>query len=299
MEGEMGEGMEGDMDAGMDEMDAAEMEEEQEPVEEKQETNFATDPRISFLTKKLSDLEPFSDDKGYLTNDKLAKFSEFLDNPDYTKFFCWIELGSEELSWSFDRAPRFYGGDIRVEDYQVVFYLKLSGKEFITMDNIAKHVMCGMIDRDPLDDLLNKMNMEYCPKLLGENDWPDGVKKEFATNLHKFMCILTEAGHKRVGRTQLYIPNEDLHDVEAAAKEKDQIQRLESIVIYWTRQIKELVTNQESQTGGDNTSPLDEIKHWTARHGNLRVLKNRLEDKSLQRIIEVLQKAQSSYHQGF
>ena len=61
------------------------------------------------MTKKLSDLEPFSDDKGYLTNDKLAKFSEFLDNPDYTKFFCWIELGSEELSWSFDRAPRFYG----------------------------------------------------------------------------------------------------------------------------------------------------------------------------------------------
>ena len=44
MEGEMGEGMEGEMDAGMDEMDAAEMEEEAEPVEEKQETNFATDP---------------------------------------------------------------------------------------------------------------------------------------------------------------------------------------------------------------------------------------------------------------
>ena len=40
----MGEGMEGEMDAGMDEMDAAEMEEEAEPVEEKQETNFATDP---------------------------------------------------------------------------------------------------------------------------------------------------------------------------------------------------------------------------------------------------------------
>jgi len=116
MEGEM-EGMEGDMEA-MDEMDADQMEEpEAEPVEEKHEMNFASDPRISFLSKKLSDLEPFSDDKGYLTNDKLAKFSEFLDNPDYTKFFCWIELGSEELSWSFDRAPRFYGGDIRVEDY--------------------------------------------------------------------------------------------------------------------------------------------------------------------------------------
>ena len=102
------------------------------------------------------------------------------------------------------------------------------------------------------------------------------------------MCTLTEACHKRIGRTQLYIPNEDLHDIEAAAKEKDQIQRLEAIVIYWTRQIKELVTNQESSAGGDNASPLDEIKHWTARHGNLRVLKNRLEETKLQRIIEVL-----------
>ena len=90
-----------------------------------------------------------------------------------------------------------------------------------------------------------------------------------------------------------------MHDVEAAAKEKDQIQRLEAIVIYWTRQIKELVSNQDSQTGGDNTSPLDEIKHWNQRHGNLSVLKKTLEAKNLQRIIEVLQKAQSSYHQGF
>jgi hypothetical protein len=61
------------------------------------------------MTKNLEGLEAFSEDKGYLTNEKLGKFSEFLENPDYTKFFCWIELGSSELSWSFDRAPYFYG----------------------------------------------------------------------------------------------------------------------------------------------------------------------------------------------
>lgn len=127
----------------------------------------------------------------------------------------------------------------------------MSGKEEIDMNNIEQCIMPGMIDRDPLNNLLEKMNVEYCPKLLGENEWPEGVKKEFAQNLHKFMCNLTDACHKRVGRTQLYIPNEDLHDIEAAAKEKDQIQRLEAIVIYWTQQIKKLVSNQDSQTGGD------------------------------------------------
>jgi dynein heavy chain len=97
----------------------------------------------------------------------------------------------------------------------------MEGKEEITMDNIETCIMQGMIDRDPLNNLLQKMNTEYCPKLLGEGSWPEGVKKEFANNLHRFMCNLTEACHERVGRTQLYIPNEDLHDVEAAAKEKD------------------------------------------------------------------------------
>jgi len=228
MDGEMGEGeaMEGDAMEGegdMDDMAGSGMDMEMEPAhqEEVKSDNYAADPRIKWMTASLDGLEAFSPDGGYLTNDKLQKFHEFLNNADYTKFFCWIELGSGVLSWSFDRAPKFYGGEIKVEDYQVIFYLKMSGKEEIFMDNIDMCIMPGMIDRDPLNNLLEKMNMEYCPKLLGENKWPDSVKKEFATNLHKFMCNLTEACHKRVGRTQLYIPTEDLHDVEAAAKEKD------------------------------------------------------------------------------
>ena len=64
---------------------------------------------IKWMTASLDGLEAFSPDGGYLTNDKLQKFNEFINNADYTKFFCWIELGSGVLSWSFDRAPKFYG----------------------------------------------------------------------------------------------------------------------------------------------------------------------------------------------
>jgi hypothetical protein len=61
------------------------------------------------MTAELENLEPYSGDKNYLTADKLQKFADFLDNTDYKKFFIWIELNSDELSWSFDKAPRFYG----------------------------------------------------------------------------------------------------------------------------------------------------------------------------------------------
>jgi dynein heavy chain, axonemal len=92
------------------------------------------------------------------------------------------------------------------------------------------------------------------------------------------MCTITEASHKRLGRTQLYIPiSEELHDLEAAAREKDQVQRLEAIVIYWTRQIKELVTNQDGQSSGDDSTPLDEIRHWNYRNGNLKNLMKTLQ----------------------
>ena len=46
--------------------------------------------------------------------------------------------------------------------------------------------------------------------------------------------------HQAKGKTALYIPGEDISDVKAAAKDKDLVQRLESTVIHWTRQIKEV-----------------------------------------------------------
>ena len=114
------------------------------------------------------------------------------------------------------------------------------------------------------------MMNDACPKLLGETDWPESVKKEFVFNLHNFMAVITEASYVAKGMQNLYIPNEDLSDIDTAIKDKDLLQRLESIVIFWTRQIKELVSNQDSsQTSHDNSSPLDEIKHWNVRTANL------------------------------
>jgi len=132
--------------------------------------------------------------------------------------------------------------------------------------------MVQVVEGDPLDDLLNKMNGGYLPKLLQENTWPDSVKKEFVAQLHKFMATVTEASHASKGRTTLYIPNEELSEPERAANDKDLLQRLESTVIQWTRQIKDVVSNQESSQNNESTSPLDEIWYWNSRTANLNFL---------------------------
>ena len=67
--------------------------------------------------------------------------------------------------------------------------------------------------------------------------WPETIKKEFSGQLHRFMASLTETAWDARGKTTLYIPSEDLESVEAAAKQKDVVQRLESTLIHWTRQV--------------------------------------------------------------
>jgi dynein heavy chain, axonemal len=102
-----------------------------------------------------------------------------------------------------------------------------------------------------------------------DNSWPDNVKKEFLSQLHKFMATLTEYSHQSEGITELYIPNEDLSNMSAAAHDKDLLQRLEATLLHWYRQIKDIVNNQDSQHDNENAGPLDEIAYWGQRKNNL------------------------------
>lgn len=53
--------------------------------------------------------------------------------------------------------------------------------------------------------------------------------------MHRFMSVVTDLCYKSKGTTVLYIPNENLNDPELASKDKELVQRLESILIYWTK----------------------------------------------------------------
>ena len=58
--------------------------------------------------------------------------------------------------------------------------------------------------------------------------------------MHKFMASLTETAWDAKGKATLYIPMETIGAPEVAAKQKDLVQRLESTLIHWTRQIRRL-----------------------------------------------------------
>lgn len=65
--------------------------------------------------------------------------------------------------------------------------------------------------------------------------------KDFIEDLDRFMASLTESLSCTKGQTLLYVPPVQLgEDFGRQSKDRYLIQRLESIVIRWTRQIKEV-----------------------------------------------------------
>ena len=55
------------------------------------------------------------------------------------------------------------------------------------------------------------------------------------------------------------------HYDEVAAKQKHLVQRLNSTLIHWTRQIKEVVNNHDNAYNAEVSGPLEEIKFWRSR----------------------------------
>ena len=68
-----------------------------------------------------------------------------------------------------------------------------------------------------------------------------------AERVHRFMAALTAAVSRAQGRTVLYVPPKMLPDGDGHhAVDKDLLRRAESLVIHWTRQIKEMIHQSES-----------------------------------------------------
>lgn len=108
---------------------------------------------------------------------------------------------------------------------------------------------------DACDD--SSMQTIYLPAMLENESWQASVTKDFKAGLDKFLASLTESIFEAEGKTVLYIPPVSLiGTMGAQTRDKDLTQRVESVVIRWTRQIKEVPPSTQKSDGYcKNTSP--------------------------------------------
>jgi len=234
--------------------------------------------------------------------------SNFLLNRQLTRLLAVVDpdLGLRLLTT--------HVGGVKSSGAQAVqYFIKLSDEPsgvIINERNIHVALLYGVTrlnGKGPgpsMEALLRLMQGVYLPTFLSNGTWPDSIKKELSGQLHKFMASLTETTYALQGHTVLYLPDEDLQRedaraqrerIEEAAKDKELVQRLESTLIHWTRQIKEVVSNQETSHHVDNSGPLEEIAFWRSRTLDLSGIKTQLDRDGVKLIVQVLTLAGSSY----
>lgn len=245
---------------------------------------LADEACIEWVRQRLTAIAPSLEDV-WSAGAHLGAVSEFLTSHTSGRLFAYVDAGSGELRLQTTVPPA----------WEKLLYMVRDASKFITADNIDANVHYGLVNGSTMDNMLQMMAGVYVPAVIGNRTWPDSVRKEFMGQLHKFMANLTEAAFEAKGKTVLYIPQEELGKPEAAASEKDLVQRLESTLIHWTRQIKEVILNQDNSEIGEDAGPLAEIEFWRSRSVDLSGIRAQLDEPGVARIVGVLELAKSSY----
>ena len=66
-------------------------------------------------------------------------------------------------------------------------------------------------------------------------------------------------------------------------------------MIHWTRQIKEVLSSQDTFEAAENSGPLEEIEFWRSRCADLSGISEQLDKPGVKRIQSVLEHSKSSY----
>lgn len=127
------------------------------------------------------------------------------------------------------------------------------------------------------------------------------ISKEVTENLHRYLAQLYICiGHTR-GRTLLPLPPSEPSTIEKAARDKDRVHVLESAVVMWTRQIKNVLKMDPEALlkQGQNSGPQVEIEFWTSKAQNLNSIHEQLSSERVRKVIKVLEVTKSTYFPAF
>ncbi|XP_043512192.1 dynein axonemal heavy chain 2 [Frieseomelitta varia] len=101
------------------------------------------------------------------------------------------------------------------------------------------------------------------------------------------------------GLTVIYVPREGSDLTEEDSLDKELVKRLESVVAYWTTQIRITLSDQDQATPNELLCLKDEYEFWIYRHDNLRGLNHQLQNPTVNKIAEFLLISHSTYARQF
>ena len=277
--------------------------------EKKKQKEEEEDKRVLFLVQCLIE-SSFVKDKNdeRLTKDIVNKLFDFLDKPKCVQLFLKFKDDKEDELICRENILELYDPTenresqennlssgtqnfISRSDYEFFFFLKKKQCR-ITKKNMHEEIVYDKVDGNIDKYLLDKMKENLSDRIFSLN-WPEGIKNDLISNMHKFLIILNQSYFQELNKVVLYIPRENVSGSEAS-KDKELVARLESIMIEWTNQIRDFLSNQDNASNREDFDINEEINYLESRNSNLAAISDQLENKELIDIVNTLSKTRAS-----
>jgi dynein heavy chain len=171
--------------------------------------------------------------------------------------------------------------------------------------DLPKRVAVTEVSPDTIRQLMSLSKEIYFPLLThpgNQDGWPDVIAKELTENLHKFLAnTYVTMGHME-GETLLPLPPDDVYSsMEKNQHDKDSVHVLETAVVAWTRQIKDVLRLDPETVlkGGGHPGPMAEVDFWLNKAKNLNSIHEQLSSDKVRKVIKVLEVTKSTYFPAF
>ncbi|NXD84162.1 DYH17 protein, partial [Halcyon senegalensis] len=183
-----------------------------------------------------------------------------------------------------------------------VYFVKKKS-ENITQENCQSGILVGDISPSPVEQLITVVQEVMCPLLLREENvvgWPRVVVEDVARQAHRLKNKMLVMSGKIEGKPLLPLPAYDsstIQDRLAEPMDASVLHTIETIVIEWSHQIRDILSKDSAQPLLEGLHPLPraEFEFWHTRMSSLQCISDQLLSPQVTALATILEKASSCY----
>ncbi|NWI70492.1 DYH17 protein, partial [Todus mexicanus] len=183
-----------------------------------------------------------------------------------------------------------------------VYFVKKKG-ENVTPENCQSGILVGDIGPSPVEQLITVVQEVICPLLLCEENasgWPGVVAEDIARQAQQLKNEMLVMSGKIQGKPLLPLPDYDLSTIQdwlVRPVDTSVLHAVETIVIEWSHQIRDILSMDSAQPLLDGLHPLPraEFEFWHTRMDNLQCINDQLLAPQVMALAKMLEEADSCY----
>lgn len=263
------------------------------------------DPRVSFLVKHI--LQAFrSVSQQRLLECMSAEplkhiVNAFLESPDVQTLFVKEARTAVPVEMYLQPTPS------RASKDPLFYFVKLHAAR-VSEKDVAREVLYGDVTGDPVDHMSMLTEHVFHPIVSDEDTaaaWSEMIVRDTRTNIDSFVSNVQITQGNVQGRTYLPLPNggrsQEAEEAEDSSGTASQVHSLESAIIVWTKQIKNVLKQSPEMVleTQNNPGPIAEIMFWKCKADNLNGIFDQLQSASVRRVLKVLDRSKSTYNVPF